>query len=149
MWKKRVLPPTYLLISLFVMAVLRFAFPASQIVKLPWNLLGVIPLAVGIWLNLAADHAFRRADTTVKPFVESTALITSGVYRISRHPMYLGFTLVLLGVAILLAALTPFLFVPLFALVMDRLFIAPEEEMLEQRFGLTWLEYKHRVRRWL
>ena len=47
MWKKRVLPPTYLLISLFVMAVLRFAFPASQIVKLPWNLLGVIPLAVG------------------------------------------------------------------------------------------------------
>ena len=99
---KQILPPTYVLIALVVMLVLHFIFPGIKLIALPWNLLGLIPLVIGVALNLIADSAFRKAGTTVKPFQESTTLLTDGVYRISRHPMYLGFVLILIGVAILL-----------------------------------------------
>ena len=90
---KKVLPPTYLWISIAIMLILNFLLPLTKIIPWPWNLLGIFPLACGIALNLIADNAFRAAKTTVKPFEESTALVTSGVFRISRHPMYLGFVL--------------------------------------------------------
>jgi protein-S-isoprenylcysteine O-methyltransferase Ste14 len=85
----------------------------------------------------------------VKPLEESSALVTSGVYGLSRHPMYLGFVVLLAGVAILLRSLTPWLGVPALAVVLDRTFIVPEEGMLANRFGREWEQYKGRVRRWL
>ena len=83
---KKVLPPTYLLVAIVLMLVLHFLIPVHKLVPMPWNILGVIPLACGIALNLVADRAFRQAQTTVKPFEESTALITTGAFRITRHP---------------------------------------------------------------
>jgi protein-S-isoprenylcysteine O-methyltransferase Ste14 len=149
MKRKPVLTPTYLYVALLAMVALNFLFPVRRIIPFPWDLLGLIPLALGAVLNLSADNAFRRAKTTVKPFEESAALVTDGVYRISRHPMYLGFVLILLGVAILLGSLTPFLIVPIFAIVIDRRFIVVEERMLAEKFGQAWLDYKARVRRWV
>lgn len=63
--------------------------------------------------------------------------------------MYLGFVLILLGLAILLGSLTPFIVVPLFAVLMDRAFIVVEEGMLAEKFGPVWLDYKQRTRRWV
>jgi protein-S-isoprenylcysteine O-methyltransferase Ste14 len=149
MKRKPVLPPTYVYVAIILMVALHFLFPVVRIIPFPWDLLGLIPLAAGVALNLSADSAFRRAKTTVKPFQESAALVTDGVYRISRHPMYLGFVLILLGLAILLGSLTPFFIVPIFAVVMDRVFIAAEERMLAEKFGQSWLDYKAEVRRWV
>jgi protein-S-isoprenylcysteine O-methyltransferase Ste14 len=114
-----------------------------------WNLAGMAPIAFGVWINLAADRAIHRAGTTVKPFGTPTALITDGVYGISRHPMYLGFTAILIGVAVLLAVLTPFLVVVVFVLLMEAAFIKVEEHNLEHAFGRVWLEYRRKVRRWI
>ena len=144
-----VLPPTYLGIAIIVMVVIHFLFPLERIIPFPWDLLGALPLVLGAALNIIADQAFRAARTTVKPFQESIALVTDGVYRISRHPMYLGFVLSLLGLAILLGSLTPFLIVLIFAVVMDRVFIVVEERMLGEKFGQAWLNYKASVRRWI
>jgi protein-S-isoprenylcysteine O-methyltransferase Ste14 len=149
MKRKPVLPPTYVYVAMVVMVALHFLFPVVRIIPVPWDLLGLIPLAAGAVLNVSADSAFRKAKTTVKPFQESAALVTDGVYRISRHPMYLGFVLILLGLAILLGSLTPFFIVPIFAVVMDRVFIVAEERMLAEKFGQAWLDYKARVRRWV
>jgi protein-S-isoprenylcysteine O-methyltransferase Ste14 len=149
MKRKPVLPPTYVYVAIVLMVALHFLFPVVRIIPFPWDLLGLIPLAAGAALNLSADSAFRKAKTTVKPFQESAALVTDGVYRISRHPMYLGFVLILLGLAILLGSLTPFFIVPIFAAVMDRVFIVTEERMLAEKFGQAWLDYKARVRRWV
>jgi len=149
MKRKPVLPPTYLWTAMIVMVALHFVFPVKRIIPFPWDLLGVLPLVLGAALNLSADKAFRDAKTTVKPFQESAALITNGVYRISRHPMYLGFVLMLLGLAILLGSLTPLLVVPIFAVVMDRVFIVVEERMLAEKFDQAWLDYKAKVRRWV
>jgi len=147
--KKRVLPPTYLLASIVAMVALRFLLPGWRIVTLPWSLLGLVPAGLGLALSIVADQAFKKHRTTVKPFEESTALVTSGAYAISRHPMYLGFALLLLGLAICLGALTPFLVVPLFAILMEFVFIGVEEQMMDATFGPPWRDYKNKVRRWL
>jgi protein-S-isoprenylcysteine O-methyltransferase Ste14 len=146
---QKLLPTHYLLFAILIMVALHFLFPGAIIVPLSWNLLGLAPLAGGIAINLMADSAFHKAGTTVKPFQESTALITDGVFRISRNPMYLGFVLALIGVALLLSSLTPWVIVLLFAILMDRIFILVEEQMLQARFGQAWAEYKAQVRRWI
>ena len=146
---RQILPTTYLLIALVLILVLHFTFPAIKLIPLPWNLLGLILLITGIALNLIADGAFHRAGTTVKPFQESCALLTDGVYRLSRNPMYLGFVLTLIGVAILLGSLTPWIIVPIFIVLMEVVFIQIEERMLAVKFGPDWQAYKKKVRRWI
>jgi protein-S-isoprenylcysteine O-methyltransferase Ste14 len=149
MKRQPLLPPMYLWAAMIVMAALHFVFPVNRIFPFPWNLIGLLPLAVGAALNLLADSAFRKAKTTVKPFQESAALLTHGVFRISRHPMYLGFVLMLLGLAVLLGSVTPFVIIPIFAIVMDRVFIVVEEQMLAAKFGQAWLDYEAIARRWV
>ena len=146
---KKLLPPTYLFIAVIAMLILHFAFLGIKLVSLPWNLFGLIPLVVGVTLNLIADGALHRAGTTVKPFQESTNLLTNGVYCISRHPMYLGFILILIGVALLLGSIAPWGIIPAFTVLMEVIFIRVEERMLEKKFGTTWAEYKKKVRRWI
>jgi protein-S-isoprenylcysteine O-methyltransferase Ste14 len=131
------------------MVLFHFIIPIIKLIPLPWNLLGLIPLVVGVTLNFIADGAFRRAGTTVKPFQESSALLTDGVYRFSRHPMYLGFVLILIGVATLLGSLTPWVIITIFAVLMEVVFIQVEERMLEEKYGPAWLAYKKKVRRWI
>jgi len=146
---RQILPPTYVLVALIVMLVLHFIYPGINLISPLWNLLGLIPLVIGVALNLVADGAFSRAGTTVKPFQESSTLLTDGVYRLSRHPMYLGFVLILIGVAILLRTLTPWVIIPIFAVLMEVVFIQAEERMLGEKFGPDWVAYKKKVRRWI
>lgn len=146
---KKLLPPTYLLIAIVVMAAFHFVLPMTQIIPGLWRLIGLLPLASGIGLNFTADKALHQANTTVKPFEASTTLITNGVFQISRHPMYLGFVLILIGLAVLLGSLIPYFVIPIFAILMDRVFIQVEERMLAKQFRQTWLAYKAKVRRWV
>jgi hypothetical protein len=92
---KKIFPPTYLLVSILVMLCLGFLFPIPRVISPFWNLLGLLPLALGILFNMSADRAFQQVHTTAKPFAQSSTLMTEGVYQISRNPMYLGFALVL------------------------------------------------------
>jgi protein-S-isoprenylcysteine O-methyltransferase Ste14 len=146
---RKILPTTYLLISIVLMVALHFLIPLVQVIPVPWNILGIVPIVAGVALNLIADSAFRKVRTTVKPFEESSSLVTNGVFRLSRNPMYLGFVLILLGIAIVLGSLTAFAIIPVLAILMDRVFIQVEEGMLEVKFGQTWLEYKAKERRWI
>jgi protein-S-isoprenylcysteine O-methyltransferase Ste14 len=146
---KPVFPPTYLLIALISMLILNFIYPYTRIIPLPWNLLGLLSLVAGIVLNLLADRVLHVAGTTVKPFQQSTTLVSGGVYQISRHPMYLGFAFILIGVAILFGSLTPWVIIPLFVVLMEVVFIRNEECMLAEKFGPEWEAYKKKVRRWI
>lgn len=146
---KQIFPTTYLLIALIVMLIFHFVIPIITLIPFPWTLIGLIPLVIGILINIIADGVIHKAGTTVKPFQESSALITHSVYGISRHPMYLGFVLLLGGVAILLSSLSPWVIIPIFVFLMEVVFIHVEERMLEEKFGATWLEYKKKVRKWI
>jgi protein-S-isoprenylcysteine O-methyltransferase Ste14 len=131
------------------MVALHFFLPVAEVVTYPWVLLGLLPLLLGILLNVIADQAFKTMNTTVKPFEESTALITEGVFRITRNPMYLGMVLMLFGIALLMGTLTPFVVGPVFAVLMEYKFIKVEERMLADRFGERWTVYQQEVRRWI
>jgi len=146
---KTLLPPTYFLASLGLMAALAFALPLADILSWPWRVLGAAPIAAGVWLNLAADRAFKARGTTVKPFERSSALLTDGVFRISRNPIYLGMILILVGVAMLTESLSPFLVAAGFAAIIETRFIPVEERMLAETFGEAWTAYSGRTRRWL
>jgi protein-S-isoprenylcysteine O-methyltransferase Ste14 len=147
--KRAILPPTYLLVTLLTMAALHLVLPVAWIIPLPWSILGALPAAAGIVLNLLADRALKQAQTTVKPFQPSRTLVTSGVYALTRHPMYLGYVLILLGVAVMLRCLTPFLLIPVFAALMERVFIRAEEDKLMAAFGEDYSRYGQKVGRWV
>ena len=71
------------------------------------------------------------------------------MFRITRNPMYLGYLVILLGVALIVRSVTPYAVIPILAILMDRMFIRVEEQMLEKQFSQTWVEYTSKVRRWL
>ena len=144
-----ILPPTYLAIAIILILVLHFVIPLAQIIEMPWRLAGLIPLVLGAVLNLAADNSMKRYETTVKPFKRSTTLVTEGVFKICRHPMYLGFVLILLGIAVLLGSAAPFLIVILFPFFLEFVYIREEERMLGEQFEQQWEDYCTRVRKWI
>lgn len=149
MTRKKILPPTYFFIAIIATSLIHFIFPIFKFINFPWNLIGIIPLIIGIAFNILADNSFKKHATTVKPFEESSALVTNGTFRISRNPMYLGMALILFGIGILLGLLSPYFVILIFILLLDFVFIQKEEAMLQNKFGAKWLEYKNRVRRWL
>jgi protein-S-isoprenylcysteine O-methyltransferase Ste14 len=128
---------------------LHFAFPIRKIVAFPYSLLGIPLIIFGAGLNVWADSLFKRHRTTVKPHESPTALVTSGPFRLSRHPMYLGMLAILLWVGILLGSAVTFVFPIVFVILMEAVFIPLEERNLEEIFGERYLGYRKKVRRWI
>ena len=121
-----------------------FAYPPLHIVAVGMGI-------VGAGITGSAMLSFWGAHTTVNPMKPSSAsfLVSSGIYRFTRNPMYLGLLLLLAGWALYLANILAFLFLPAFILYMNRFQIKPEERALTDRFGRKYLEYASRVNRWI
>ncbi len=121
-----------------------FSIPARQAIAL-----GLA--AVGVGVAGAGVVSFRRAKTTVNPLKPETAssLVVSGIYRVSRNPMYLGALIVLVGWAVLLANVLAFIAAATFVLYLNRFQIVPEENALTAHFGPAFSGYCAKVRRWL
>ncbi len=145
----KVLPPVYFGVSILAMVGLRFLLSGPQVIGSPWRYLGLLPLGLGAGLNVVADRLFKKYKTEVKPFRDSSALVTEGPYRFSRHPMYLGGILMLLGIGVLLGTAVPFVVVPVMFWITTLRFVVPEEAAMERQFGERYLDYKRRVRRWI
>lgn len=94
---------------------------------------------------------FKKAQTTANPqaLEQVSSLVTDGVYRYSRNPMYVGLVFVLLGWALYLSHYLAFVLLPIFILYMTRFQIQPEEQMMKQKFGKKYQVYISRVRRWI
>ena len=122
--------------------------PLPATVRLP---AAVILALVGAAIALSGVISFRRAQTTVNPLKPetSTALVSTGIYGITRNPMYLGMLTVLLAWAVYLSSVWALLGPVAFALYITRFQIIPEERALRSLFGPSFVEYTHRVRRWL
>ena len=115
------------------------------------NLLAFSLAAAGVVVCISGVVSFRRAGTTVNPLTPGAAstLVRSGVYTLSRNPMYLGFLMLLLAWGIYVSNALAFLFVPAFYVYMNLFQIEPEERALASRFGPVFIDYSTRVRRWL
>ena len=106
--------------------------------------------ATGIAVMLAGVLAFRRANTTVNPHLpaNSSCVVTTGIYRLTRNPMYVGMLLVLAAWAAYLSNAAAPVFVLAFALYITRYQIVPEERVLGSKFGAPYEAYRDSVRRW-
>lgn len=115
------------------------------------GLLALLVLAVGLALMMAAARQLLKAHTTVLPFhpEQASHLVTGGVFRHSRNPIYLGDLLLLLAWALWLGSPFNLLLLGGFVLYMNRVQIAAEERALALKFGQAYLDYCTRVRRWL
>ena len=115
------------------------------------QLLVAVVSALAVLIALAGVASFRQASTTVNPLnpENSSALVVSGIYRITRNPMYLGFLLLLAAWALMLANLAVLLLLPVFVWYMNRFQIVPEERALTSLFGNDYTTYCARVRRWI
>jgi protein-S-isoprenylcysteine O-methyltransferase Ste14 len=145
----KMMPPNYFLAAIICMLLLALFLPVYFLIPPYWNLIGLLPLMGGLTMTIYADVMFHRAGTSVMPFTESSCLVTGGLYRFSRNPMYLGFVLILVGLASLLRALSPFGVIVFFAWLIQSRFIKREEQMLADKFGGEWQAYRTRVRRWV
>jgi protein-S-isoprenylcysteine O-methyltransferase Ste14 len=111
--------------------------------------LGGLLFAAGFLIRVWATYYFYKHRMRVIALRPQQALVTSGPYRFSRNPLYLGGNVfIFFGAALLLGSPTAFLFTALHLPLMD-LFIRREEKQLQQAFGEEWLRYKNQVRRWI
>lgn len=109
---------------------------------------GLIAVISLIYLIISAlKH--KAAGSNVEPWKPTTTIITDGVYKYSRNPIYVAMAVVYAGIAIVAGSWLALLFLPLCLLFIRYYVIAREEAYLEEKFGKEYLDYKARVRRWL
>lgn len=139
----------YFLILLVLSVLLNFIIPVPAFLSPPSTYSGFLIIGFGLVLALWSRSLFLRNSTTLQPSEEPTSLLTSGPFRISRNPIYLGMAAILLGVAVLLGTLVTLAFPVLFITLIEFFIIPGEERMLEKIFGEPYRDYKKRVRRWI
>jgi len=132
---RQIVPLVLMVVCLSMMALLRQFWPPSVLLHPPFMWMGLIPLLAGVALMAAALYRFKRFRTTIVPFRKAQYLVTDGVCRYSRNPMYLGDILILIGVWVLMGAVSPIVVVMAFGLIADRCFVRAEEAMLLKKFG--------------
>ncbi|MGB8326835.1 MAG: isoprenylcysteine carboxylmethyltransferase family protein [Steroidobacteraceae bacterium] len=144
-------PPVWALGAGAAMWGLNRALPLASLLPRPWNRVGLGIGAIGFIIDLVALMGFRRADTTINPLHPSkaTALVTAGLYRYTRNPMYVGLLLLLCGWAAWLGTLSPWVMPLLFAIVITVAQIRPEERALYALFGADYERYCRQVPRWI
>ena len=142
------IPPVWLL------GFAALAWAQAQVV--PWGafgawgkVAGAVLVVAGIGLAIAAALEFRRHRTTVIPHQEPSAIVTTGVFALTRNPIYLGDAAILLGLVLWWDAVPSLIVVPIFVLLIGRRFISAEEQRLARAFPEAFAAYSARVRRWI
>ena len=131
------------------MVVLHVFVPLATVLAWPERLFGIIPLVAGLAVAVTAKKQFARLGTNVRTFNKPDMLVTDGLFRYTRNPMYLGFCLALAGIAMLLGSLSVITAWLAFPLLVARWYIRYEENMMARTFGDDYLRYKSKVRAWL
>lgn len=135
----------YIGLAILLGWLLPFSLPDSSIIKIAG--LGII--AVGLVLGFSAFNEFRKAHTTLDPHGSVKALVTKGIYQVTRNPIYLGFLLMVIGFPLNSGYYSGLVVAPFFMVTMNRLVIEKEEAYLEKKFKEEYTGYKSSVRRWL
>ena len=141
-------PLWFVLFALIALGISQFSYGQFTL-GLPITYIALTLATLGGLLALWARWMFLQARTSVHPHQESSVLLTHGVYRISRNPMYLGLLLTLSGWVIWLQNLGGLILPPLFVLLINHCHIEPEERRLQARFGTVYRNYLRQTRRWL
>ena len=149
--ENRVPPPLVVVLIGAAMAVVAWFTPTVEIGSSLRFALGAAVIALGASLVVQGARTFWRSETTIDPVAlgRASTLVTGGVFRLSRNPMYVGFAAALVGWAVCLAAPWALIGPVAFVLFTTRFQIVPEERVMRAKFGLAYDDYRAQVRRWV
>jgi|TARA_B110000483_G_scaffold239149_1_gene317125 protein-S-isoprenylcysteine O-methyltransferase Ste14 len=139
-------PPIILLISLICQFIIYFSFPIEADLS---SLIGLILIFSGLSMAAISFRLMSKIKTTFIPDGTPEKLVSTGPFKISRNPIYLGMFMFLLGVAFMMESVSALLIASIFALIINYTWISHEEKKLAEIFGQNWVEYCSKVRRWL
>jgi protein-S-isoprenylcysteine O-methyltransferase Ste14 len=142
-------PPVIYIVGFLAGLLLQRAIPVRNEAVRSRRVLGAAGLGLSVALAAPSLVLFVRARTSPIPVRPATALVTSGPYRFTRNPMYLGMAFAYAGLALWSGVVSALLVLPLVVVVVDRYVIVREERYLERAFGDHYRQYKAHVRRWL
>jgi protein-S-isoprenylcysteine O-methyltransferase Ste14 len=146
---KQLISPVLACICLTLMLLLHWLFPVRMLLHFPFDLAGLLLGGLGLTICFLAHRQFKIIGTTLYPFNQPEKLVTDGLFRHTRNPMYLGLTIFLGGAWLFFGSLTPGVFVVAFLLVADRWYIPYEEQQLLAAFGGTYKAYQSKTPRWI
>ena len=144
------IPPPFLLLGAIAIAFLASTIsPGLRITVDFFPIAGIVLMGTGAALFVWTVQFFQKHKTTLRPRGKPSTFITTGPYRISRNPIYLGFLLIATGTAMLFANVLAFVGPVIFFFFIQTLVIPFEEDMLTKVFGDSYHRYRKRIRRWL
>jgi protein-S-isoprenylcysteine O-methyltransferase Ste14 len=141
--------PPLVAVLFIVLAYFLGRFVPLPLAPLVLQYTGLALTFVGFLLGIGAFMEFRKARTTLNPHGSTKQLVTSGIYRFTRNPIYLGFLLMVIGLPLSSGLYWGILLTPFYMLTMYSLVIKREEVYLERKFKGQYTNYISRVRRWL
>ena len=142
-------PPRISMLLLALAAILHWALPLVPVVLLSSPVLAICLGITGFAIMMWAWWLFQKAETAICPTQFSSALVTSGIFRVSRHPMYLGMVMMMAGAALWFGTLPYYLASVVFFLIINQVFCPYEEKKLDETFGEEYFSYRRKVRRWV
>ncbi|MBM4427365.1 MAG: isoprenylcysteine carboxylmethyltransferase family protein [Chloroflexi bacterium] len=148
-FNKHIHPPIVALIFITMAHLLGWFVRVPFIVPDFMENVGFGLIVVGFFLAVAAFLEFRKSHTTLDPHGSVKVLVTNGVFRVTRNPIYLGFLLMVIGFPLNAGLYSGVLVAPFFMVTVNQLVIEKEEAYLEKKFGEAYTGYRSRVRRWL
>jgi len=134
---------------ILINGLLHYFLPIKQIIFPPFVYIGIALFVLGWMPNIWIGAYFRKIGNPIPANDMPKKLVTSGLFRFSRNPNYLGMAIALLGEAIFFGSLVSFVIPVAFVILINRTNIPIEERNLEKKFGKRYLDYKKRVRRWI
>src|SRR5665213_3250224 len=146
------IPPPLFYVVIFLAALfLQNKFPINAILfrGQGFKILGIIFIFIALFFLIKSLRQFIQSKNTVVTMLPASSLQTTGIYRITRNPMYLGLAIVYLGLSCLIGNWWNFILFPFLLLLVQQYIISKEEKYLDRRFGKEYAAYKHKVRRWL
>ena len=142
-------PPRMVMLLIALATVVHVALPAPRVVLFSSPVLAIGAAVAGFAIMMWAWWLFQKAETAICPTEQSSALVTAGIFRVTRHPMYLGMIMMMAGAALWFGTLPYYLASVVFFLVINQIFCPFEEKKMDETFGEEYFSYRTKVRRWV
>ena len=146
---RRLLPPTLFAPLLVLTVAAGLVLPVAGPISWALRWIGAPVALFGAWLTIGGAGRFERVGTNIKTFDDPDQLVVDGPFRVTRNPMYLGFTLMLAGAALLVGTLSAWCGAVVFFVVANLWYVPFEEQRMLERFGDDYEHYRTRVSRWV